>query len=162
MNKLNEIKIDVPKGMEAYLENNVVKFRPIRLTYENIATELFHNKLSYYIDDGDETNICKAKLSNLITIIKPTNCTSQKQAARILALNKLMNIAKYLNGDWKPNWNSDDKKYFIFIRYDRILFIGQNIYTHNGEIHFKTEELAKQAIEILGEETIKLALCTDW
>lgn len=162
MNKLNEIKIDVPKGMEAYLENNVIKFRPIKLTYENIATALFHNKLSYYIDDGDETNIFEAKLSNPTVIIKSNNCTSQKQAAKILSLNKLMNVAKYLNGDWKPNWNADDKKYFIFIRYNDTLIIAQTIYDHNGEIYFKTRELAEQAIEILGEETIKLALCTDW
>nr|DAY73308.1 MAG TPA: hypothetical protein [Caudoviricetes sp.] len=29
-------------------------------------------------------------------------------------------------------------------------------------VHFKTLYLAQQAIEILGEETIKLALSTDW
>lgn len=162
MNELNEIKIDVPKGMEAYLENNIIKFRPIKLTYKDIATALFYNKPFYYIGDGNETNIFETKILSSEHIIQSNNCTSQKQAAKILALNKLMNVAKYLNGDWKPNWKSGNSKYFIFIRYDGILRIGQNIYNHNGEIHFKTKELAKQAIEILGEEIIKSALCTNW
>lgn len=43
---INEIKIDVPEGMEIYLENNSIKFRPIKkeLTYDNIAKELFKDK----------------------------------------------------------------------------------------------------------------------
>lgn len=43
---INEIKIDVPEGTEAYLENNIIKFRPIKkeLTYEDIAKELFKYK----------------------------------------------------------------------------------------------------------------------
>jgi hypothetical protein len=34
--------------------------------------------------------------------------------------------------------------------------------TTNNDIYFKSKELAQQAIEILGEETIKLALCTNY
>lgn len=43
---INEIKIDVPEGTEAYLENNIIKFKPIekKLTYKDIAKELFKDK----------------------------------------------------------------------------------------------------------------------
>ena len=72
-----------------------------------------------------------------------------------------MNVAKYLNDGWRPNWN-DLKEYKFYIKQlDDILFVDFAI--SNGYlVYFKTRELAKQAIEILGEETIKLALCTDY
>lgn len=73
-----------------------------------------------------------------------------------------MNVAKYLNGGWQPNWNSCERKYRF-----RILDTGRLDITYNDSfaesfVYFKSEELARQAIEILGEETIKLTLSTDW
>lgn len=75
-----------------------------------------------------------------------------------------MNVAKYLNGDWKPNWDEvDERKYFIYT-----CLIDSYIGVKSATIHmydivyFKSEELARQAIEILGEQTIKTALSTDW
>ena len=98
MDKFNEIKIDVPEGMEAYLEDNVIKFRPIKkLTYEDIAEKLFNNKHRVKIETAGiifEENVC-----DIINVNYPTNCTSEKQAKKLFAINKLMNVAKYLNGD---------------------------------------------------------------
>lgn len=76
-----------------------------------------------------------------------------------------MNVAKYLNGDWQPNWNNDKEyKYYIYLKscynYDVSIDCACS-YTYSI-VHFKSEELAQQAIDILGKETIKLALCTDW
>lgn len=72
-----------------------------------------------------------------------------------------MNVAKYLNGNWQPDWNNyKEPKYYICISESLGEYI---IYCDNiSFVYFKTEELAKQAIDILGKETIKLALCTDW
>lgn len=72
-----------------------------------------------------------------------------------------MNVAKYLNGDWQPDWNNRSEiKYYIS------LYGGINIYRttdfHCLDIYFKSKELAEQAVGILGKETIRLALCTDW
>lgn len=75
-----------------------------------------------------------------------------------------MNVAKYLNGNWKPNWNNEDeKKYIIFIdeQCNRIV-INCKYIVNMSIVYFQTEELAKKAIDILGEGTIKLALSTDW
>lgn len=160
MDKVNEIKINVPEGMEAYLENNTIKFRPIekKLTYDNIAKELFKDKKTYYTDA-----FCNIKVINNADINYKdiNNCTSEKQLKKLLAINKLMNVAKYLNGDWQPDWNNHkEPKYYICIS----KYTGEYIaYCDNTSfVYFKTEELAKQAIDILGKETIKLALCTDW
>lgn len=158
---INEIKIDVPEGTEAYLENNIVKFRPIekKLTYRDIAKELFKYKKTYYTDafcniksiDGADVNCYDTN-----------NCTSEKQLKKLLAINQLMNVAKYLNGDWQPNWyNNYENKHYLRICNEKIEIGCAAIYI-SDIVYFKSEGFAKQAIDILGEETIKLALCTDW
>ena len=44
--KANNLTIIPPEGMEAYLESNTIKFKPIekKLTYRDIAKELFKYK----------------------------------------------------------------------------------------------------------------------
>lgn len=156
---LSNLTIIPPEGMEAYQEGNEIKFRPIKkgLTYEDIARELFDGK-----------DVWRVEGYNIVRYNKPStwdctiNCTSKKQAQGLLAINKLMNVAKYLNGGWQPNWNSYERKYRF-----RILDTGRLDITYNDAfaesfVYFKSEELARQAIEILGEETIKLTLSTDW
>ena len=99
---------------------------------------------------------------NINVYVDSNNCTSEKQAKKLLAINKLMNVAKYLNGDWQPNWNDVyEKKWYIFIE-DKQIKINNTYRLQCNDIYFKSQELAEQAIEILGEETIKLALCTDY
>lgn len=158
--EVNEIKIDVPEGTEAYLENNTIKFKPIekKLTYRDIAKELFKYKKTYYTDA-----YCNIKSIDVadVSCYDANNCTSEKQLKKLLAINQLMNVAKYLNGDWQPDWNNRSEiKHYIS------LYGGINIYRttdfHCLDIYFKSKELAEQAVGILGEETIRLALCTDW
>ena len=148
-----------PEGMEAYQEGNEIKFRPVKkkLTYENVAEELFYN--------GDVWRFENYAVNKYVKVVNwhyCTNCTSEKQAQKLRAINQLMNVAKYLNESWKPNWdNSEEDKYYIKITSNKILMGRAN--TMCSEIvHFKSMKLAQQAIEILGEETIKLALSTDW
>lgn len=157
----NNLTIIPPEGMEAYQEGNEIKFRPIKkdLTYKDIAKELFNGKDVWRVGTY---NIDKFK--NTPNWDFYTNCTSEKQAQKLLAINKLMNVAKYLNGNWKPNWDDEkESKYFIeLITIKDTLYIDCNIRFVSNIIYFKSNELAEQAIEILGEETIKLALSTDW
>lgn len=87
---------------------------------------------------------------------------SQKQIAKIQAINKLLNVAKYLNGDWHPDWNDAKNMKFCFYIYDNKLTINYNMLTNTTFVHFKTEQLAQEAIDILGEETIRTALSTDY
>lgn len=60
---INEIKINIPEGMEAYLKGNVIKFKPVenKLTYENIAKELFDNKDVWRIENFDITKYNKTE-----------------------------------------------------------------------------------------------------
>lgn len=160
MDKINEIKIDVPEGMEVYLENNTIKFRPIKKsTYEDIAKELFKDKKTYYADE-----YCNIKSIDAadISCYDANNCTSEKQLKKLLAINQLMNVAKYFNGDWQPNWNDDTQNKYCFAIEKDTIVIACRIEINNNIVYFKTTDFARKTIDILGEETIKLALCTDW
>lgn len=160
-----ELKIVAPDGYEIDKENSTldcIKFKPIKnkLTYEDVAEELFKDKREFFTNKYGE--VCSA-LFNETNYLDSNNCTSEKQAEKLLAINKLMNVAKFLNGDWKPNWdNAKEAKYCIYYYNGKYTNIGVNSTYIFNLVYFKTEDLARQAIDILGEETIKLALSTDW
>ena len=90
----NQLTIDIPEGMEIDLENSdlakgIVKFKKKDITYDDILQ-------AYATDFGG--------------IRVPNHCID-----RILAISQLMNIAKYYNGDWNPNWRSlTESKYYIY------------------------------------------------
>jgi hypothetical protein len=85
-----------------------------------------------------------------------TNATTKHQLKCILAKNQLTNVALYLNDGWKPS--KDDAGYVLNIIAGALMPIKVALGHHDGNVFFKTNELAEQAIEILGEETVKLAL----
>ena len=98
--KNNQLTIDIPKGMEIDLENSdlakgIVKFKKKDITYENVEDALKLGKN------------CKSIIIN------------ESNASKLVASSKLMNIAKYYNKDWKPDWsNQDEYKYFIIYNRD--------------------------------------------
>lgn len=85
---------------------------------------------------------------------------TKDQLESINALNKLCNVAKYLNSPWLPDWtNSHLPKYYIRYNYvSNQLEISNNSMWTNSIVYFKTKELAEKAINILDEEEIKKAL----
>lgn len=160
-----EVKIQVPEGYEIGKENSTfdcIKLKPIKkvLSYEDVAKELFKDKKGYYTDIRGIILYTKFFENQYLD---ETNCTSEKQAQKLLAINKLMNVAKYLNGEWQPDWDNEEKKYFLYYPMCKEDFqIDYACSYINSIVYFKSEEAAQQAIEILGEETIRLALSTDW
>ncbi len=131
-----------------------------KLTYEDIANKIFPTGEFHYFIDADSSI---HKIENYPSNFKLANNTlSKKQLEKLLAINQLMNAAKYLNEDWKPNWdNFEESKHYIAIYEDKIE-IESIAGTRDIDVYFKSRELAKQAIEILGTDIIRLALCTDY
>ena len=79
----------------------------------------------------------------------------------LLAKNKLANVAKYLNGEWKPKSGDVVCEFVLEGRNRNIvfpLFSWDVDHCYFPQFVFKDAEMAERAIEILGEETIKLAL----
>lgn len=161
-----ELKIVPPDGYSIDYENSTfecIKFKPIKkkkLTYDDIAKELFESKETFWMGHNDVSSTGGGAGFAYADV---DNCTSEKQVEKLIAINKLMNVAKYLNGNWKPNFEENTPKYYIennqHLKLIKIDYTCRNIYSI---VYFKTEELAEQAIEILGEDTIRLALSTNW
>lgn len=159
LNMEKEIKIKVPEGYEIDKENSTfecIKFKPIKKaeTYDDIARKLFYLKKVYYTDEHGRITegILSSSYSN------PNNCVTEKQLEKLLAINKLMNVAKYLNKDWKPDWgNANQKKYYLVMK-GNTLSTTYSWTIPCGTVAFMNEETILRAKEILGEDTIKLAL----
>lgn len=119
----NQLTIDIPKGMEIDIENSdftkgIIKFKLDYNTYANIEKIL---------------NIKNTSIS--ITV-------SDNNRHKLLAINKLMNIAKYYNKDWKPNWNNVyEQKYFIIWNNEcKTYWIDYNCNSGLSVVYFKNKE----------------------
>ena len=82
----NKLIIDIPKGMEVDIEKSdlkagIIAFKKRPFSYEDVTSTL--------IDRG---------LSPVVATVTNSN------VEKIVALDKLMDIAKCYNGDWKPVW----------------------------------------------------------
>ena len=135
-----ELKIQVPEGYEIDKENSTfecIKFKKKAISFVDIIDK-YENERSYPV--------------KLLT-------TSNNHMNKLTAINSLILVAKYLNKGWIPNFkNCKHRNYYITIRGNK-LFIDYCFYINTGTVaYFKNEELAQQAIDILGEEVIKQAL----
>jgi len=111
-------------------------------SYDEIAKELFKVR-SLSLNNIERENVIS---------------TSKEQLESILALNKLCNVAKYLNEGWLPDFaDGKTNKWRIYINYGK-LETSNNQTVSEGTVYFKSSDLARKAIEILGEEEIKKAL----
>ena len=129
------------------------------ITYDDICRELFLNKDAWFLNH-DTIDSWVQTLSNFRDL---DNCTSKAQAKRMIAFNKLQNIAKYLNGDWKPKFDGNTELWDINVTYDSEEYIPcSSVVYNNGMVYFKSEQLANEAIRLMGEESLKDLFSTDW
>lgn len=126
--KNNQLTIEIPKGMEIDLENSdlakgIVRFKQNTITYEDVEDTLKLGKN------------CKSIIIN------------ESNASKLVTLSRLMNIAKYYNGDWKPNWSDQNEyKYFIIYKGD-IYKVDYNWTVISNNIYFKNEKDAQAVID---------------
>lgn len=163
-----EVRITPPEGYVIDKENSTfecVKFKPIKepikdcLTYNDIARELFFTNPTFYFTTDEDIALSETGVDSYVDCL---NCTSGEQAEKLLAINRLMNVAKYLNGDWRPNWEDyKEEKFCLQVLYGTV-GVAVTVTQNFGCVHFKSFELAQKAIKILGEDTVRLALSTDW
>lgn len=104
--------------------NGIIRFKFKSLTYGTIYETL---------GIADFTNVSVLKLYR----------------DKLSAISQLMNIAKYYNGDWKPDWkNPDNLKFYIWYdtireKYD-IEFSGGSV---RNDVYFKNKKDAQEVID---------------
>lgn len=129
------------------------------VTYDDICKKFFLNKDTFFVV-GKEIAYRKGHDENYNDF---DNCTSEAHAKRMAALNKLHNIAKYLNGDWKPTFDGHSENWDINVAYDSEEYIPcSSVVYNNGMVYFKSEQLANEAIRLMGEKSLKDLFSTDW
>lgn len=159
-----ELQIVPPQGYEIDKENSTfekIVFKKVeeKLTYTKIANELFNKKKYYYTNDyGTIRETTNPEKVSDFRVIDSNNAPTEHQLKRLLALNKLMNTAYYLNDGWEPNWKDKSEGKYCIIFNGFICIVENNVWANHGGVVFKSMELAKQAIEILGDKIVKLAL----
>lgn len=121
------LAINIPEGMEIDTENSdlangIIRFKSKCITYNDVYNELNDINITVNTYFGNEI-----KLKSLI---------------------KLMNIAKYYNSDWQPNWsNSKENKYCIKFDYHKDRFyVDYNNSIGAGDVFFKNSEDARAVI----------------
>lgn len=127
------------------------------VTYDDISKELFLKKKIFFVL-GKDIDSGTAHDENYDDL---DNCTSEAQAKRMAAFNKLQNIAKYLNGDWKPIFVGRVQNWSICKEGDSYLALWTYT-TVNCSVYFKSEEAAKEAIRLMGEDSLNDLFSTDW
>jgi hypothetical protein len=158
---MKELQINCPKGYQidqdkSDLTKGIVYFKEVGESYDDVAKRLFKGQTWYYINsNGEITNIFGIAGRNF-----PNNSLTREQLESFLELNKLCNVAKYLNGDWLPDWGDiREWKYSVYYDYkSNTLDVDRTDSCSYSEIYFKSKELANQAIAILGEDSIRKAL----
>ena len=135
--KDNKLIIDIPKGMELDTENTDVAKGVIMLRKKKDITYEEIVKLGFYVNS--EIGI-KAQ-----------------------AIAQLINIAKYYNGDWKPNWNnSEEPKYYIYYCNNNDEYkLSFTTNVNWGDIYFRFRDNTQSVIDNPNFRTILDAIYKD-
>ena len=128
-----EIRIQIPEGMEIDRENSTfecIKFKPKKLTYIEVSKKFPKNS---------------SVLTNTDHFLK------------LVTFRKLLEVADYFNGDWKPDWkNKKQIKYSILYDHEIKKLSLFEFRSKNLSIPcFSSKENALKAIKIIGEEELK-------
>lgn len=127
------------------------------ITYDDILKELFLDKLTSWIG---QSKIYTAMVGRA-NYDDQNNCTTEAQAKRLLAFNKLMNIAKYLNGEWMPNFDGFHRNWSICKDGDTFTAKYTQMF-NRASVYFKSEEAACEAVRIMGKDSLNDLFSTDW
>lgn len=159
---MKKLEIEIPNNKEidweASAKQKQIVFKDKQLTYENVCNQLFTSEYWYSDSFGRIAHTTHANMDKYDS----NNASTKHQLECILAKNMLANTARYLNGNWKPGKTDlghfDAYVLFCTPNKDYIGYTKIQDCAYNSNVLFKSKELAQQAIKILGEETVKLAL----
>ena len=132
-NSLNDLHIDCPKGYSIDVEHSdlskgIIKFKDANITLEDIPS---------IIRDDIKINAFISKSSTYYNYLK-----------KLKAIATLIDIAKYYNKNWKPDWNNniEVKYHIVFDYFDDMYKARSKSQTSNNFIYFANREDAQAVI----------------
>lgn len=135
-----ELKVQAPEGYEIDKENSTfecIRFKLIKnITYDVVCNNIFNIRnedTGYYIENTGD--IRKASGFSNEARKDKYNATNKEQLERLLALNQLLNIAKYYN----KNTPKLDVRYRIY--YDKSIYSYKTAYYTYYSNKFSIEAL---------------------
>lgn len=135
-----ELKVQAPEGYEIDKENSTfecIRFKLIKnITYDVVCNNIFNIRnedTGYYIENTGD--IRKASGFSNEARKDKNNATNKEQLERLLALNQLLNIAKYYN----KNTPKLDVRYRIY--YDKSIYSYKTAYYTYYSNKFSIEAL---------------------
>ena len=134
----NGKKIPLSKETEEAINNATI-------TYEDVCEKIMSKEHYFTRTDG------KILESNMLPY-NPNCAPTPYQLECLLARNKLINTAIYLNDGWVPSDELEHK--FHIMPNMMVTACCEDL----GHIYFKLPELAQEAKNILGEDTVRMAL----
>lgn len=140
--KIDDSNKSKPKTWEEYCENNTWMGKWI-ITSDSVITVLSG-------DNIDANLNCKLD-KNLVN--------SKEEADAFLALMQLRALRKAWVGDWEPNWEDEECKWYIYVLSNRA--IEHSLTNHiMHTLTFPTQEMVKEFIEcfkdLIGQAKILL------
>lgn len=171
-------EIPVPEGFQIFIsedgkpmirkkveDDGEHKKKFTQLAYYKLAKELYQGCNTYYwnVNTDNEYEAIDTYECNAADYDSLFNCHTEAQVKRLMAFNKLQNIATYLNEGWKADFKDDSDKYFIYLDgVNKTYNVAYNIHCMDCGVQFKTAELAKKAIDIMGESSLADLFNTNW
>lgn len=132
---MSELKITIPEGMKIDLDNSVltgdspiIKFKSKSISYKDIMT-------------NSQEGCYTVKNSNRIY------AANLKQAEKLIAIQKLMNIAYYYNAKSGKviDWDKQQIKYYIY--FHNCYCVSNVICVNFGSVYFLNKEDAQLVID---------------
>lgn len=143
----NEIKINVPEGMEIDKENSTfecIRFKPKKKELPKTWKEFCDNNPikpdEFFISTNSSISYGQYCPPYDRDCVRDANLLPSKEYAEaMLALCKLIQLRDCYNDRWKADWKNDERKYVIFVNHDRLnVWFSTKV---NYVLSFKTEEL---------------------
>ena len=145
----NEIKINVPEGMEIDKENSTfecIKFKPKKKELPKTWEEFCENNLikpeEYFVSTASNiTSAYDGELQKRGSHMDANLLPSKEYAEAMLALCKIIQLRDCYNDGWKPDWGEESFKYVIKF-YNGLVYFDTPL-RFSSILAFKTEDLRK-------------------
>ena len=128
-NSLNDLHVECPNGYSIDVEHSdlskgIIKFKNDNITYTDIEDILNLEE--------DRTAVA----------------TNIHNVRKLSAIDKFINIGKYYNKDWNPDWNnSDEHKYYIVLNNHSRYVVDYSCNLNYNIIYFKNRKDAQAVVD---------------